>query len=261
MCWRNPQVLSATALGMSFIAMSAQLNFTNQQYLYNLQKADSTYIAATPETQTFYNTANATTNSFRKMYDIDIAIKQGNAALAQTLNNAFVPNSNAESNTKTYNTLAIKLLNGQSLTAADLTSLFSVASACPHIDAMCVYDARTLYNKIMGDAGTAYYAFGDDCNPAGLYKQAPQQPLLSGSFEAIIYPNPTSGSFTIQQLSGSSQQLIIAIRDVVGRIVSLSKAQLVANITTVTTNLPPGSYLVNIANEHNESVVKKLVIQ
>jgi hypothetical protein len=257
----NVHVLNGIALGMSFAAMSAQLNFTNQQYLYNLQKADSTYINATPETQTFYNNANATTSSFRKMYDIDLAIKQGNVALAQSLNNAFVPNSSAESNTKTYNTLAIKLLGGQSLTQAELSSLFSVASACPHTDAMCVYDARTLYNKILAEAGTAYYAFGDDCNPAGLYKQAPKQADHSVSFDAIIYPNPTTGSFVIQQLQGSGAQLKITIRDVIGRLVVSTTAQLVDNITTVPSMLAPGSYIVTIINENNETVVKKLVVQ
>jgi Secretion system C-terminal sorting domain len=246
---------------MSFIAMSAQLNFTNQQYLYNLQKADSTYITATPETQTFYNTANATTNSFRKMYDIDIAIKQGNAALAQTLNNAFVPNINAESNTKTYNSLAIKLLNGLSLSQAELTSLFRVANSCPHTDAICVYDARILYNKINGDAGLAYYAFGDDCNPAGLYKQAQEPTSHKGNFEAIIFPNPTSGAFTVQVVAGSTNLLNIQIIDQLGKLVVSTKATVNTYLTTVQPNLASGIYTVKISNEEQESVYKKLVVE
>jgi Secretion system C-terminal sorting domain len=256
----NIQVLNAVANGLTFEAMSTQLNYIDKYYLYVLQKSNADYISASTDLQTFYNTANASTNNYRKMYDIDEALSQGNPALAQTLNTALIPTNVAEINTKNYNNLAIKVQNGIALTSAEINELAVIANECPHTDGICVYSARDLYNTISMASSADYISFPDNCDPAGLYKAADIKPT-SLTFDAILSPNPTSDGFNINIMNAKIDNMSVQIFDIAGQQVFTEKFSSRNNSIYVNPILPSGSYLVKITNQHNETITKKLIVQ
>jgi hypothetical protein len=135
----------------------------------------------------------------------------------------------------------------------------SIANECPHTDGACVYDARTLYNKIKLVAGDGYFSFTDDCDPSGLYKMAPQQ--LDAKFTAQVYPNPTNAGFYIATNASSDQDLQTAVYDLQGRIVARKDSRTMLNITYIDLTLPKGLYIVHITNANNEVITQKLMVE
>jgi hypothetical protein len=258
----NLQVLNAVATGLTFETMSTELNYMDKYYLYTLQKANADYITSSTELQNFYNTANATTNNYRKMYDIDEAMSQGNIATAQTLNTAFTPTNVAENNTKTYNDIAIKVQNGQTLSSTDNNNLVIIANECPHTDGVCVYNARILYNQLAMNTGGNYVSFPDDCNPSGLYKTTPNQKIIETEiFDFVLFPNPTTEGFNIKITEGVLQNARVIITDLLGKEINSLPVSFSNNQVYVDIKLSPNMYLIKVVNKNNEKIIKKILVQ
>jgi Subtilase family/Secretion system C-terminal sorting domain len=258
----NLYVLNAVANGLSFEAMSTELNYMNKAYLYTMQKANPEYITASPDLQAFYNTADAPSNAYRKLYDIEMAIANADATSAQIANSAFVPNNKAEINTKTYNAIAIKVLQEIALSATDNTDLLRIANECPHTDGACVYAARILYNKLAMASTGDYISFPDDCNPSGLYKTDTKVMLPDSKyFDVQIVPNPNNGNFDIVINQGNANTLDVTLTDMLGKVYKKQLLQIVNNHASIHANVAAGVYFLTCKNSENETVVKKIIIQ
>ena len=74
----------------------------------------------------------------------------------------------------------------------------------------------------------------------------------------IVYPNPSSGSFTVANLPDTFIRL--EITDVRGSVVFRKEAERGQHVTTIDTGLPPGIYLLGIHYE-SQLITKKLIIK
>jgi hypothetical protein len=197
-----------------------------------------------------------------RWWDIDQSISQGNATEAQTLNTAFTATNVAENNTKTYNDIAIKVLNGQALNTSDSANLFNIANECPHTDGICVYQARILYNQIALQNGSDFVSFPDNCNPSGLYKTSPTQHIPETTqFDLLIYPNPTTDGFNVAIIKGVVNNINVVITDMLGKQVFTAKQDVANGSTYIYAKLAAGTYIVKFKNNNNETITKKLLVQ
>jgi hypothetical protein len=75
-----------------------------------------------------------------------------------------------------------------------------------------------------------------------------------------VFPNPSSGTFTLHLQSAANEAITIAISDITGRTVS--------NVTGVTNkdveinlNAPAGMYFVNVATTDGNRITRKIIVQ
>jgi hypothetical protein len=225
--------------------------------IYAAMKADNSWQNASTTIQNFYNASNATTHQFRKMWDMEEALSQGNFTTATSLANSFVPTNAIETNYKNYTLVAASILGSGNLDAANQTSLKNIALACPHTKGNIVYAARTLYNTSFVDD---YSIFVDNCDGAGLYKMAPDG--VAKTFEVNIYPNPADATINIATDFRRSKQLQISLYSMQGALLySGSHANTTGILQVDIANLAAGTYLLKISNEQNEYITKEIIVQ
>jgi len=81
--------------------------------------------------------------------------------------------------------------------------LLSIAYKYPHVGGEAVYRARAILNLDLDDTQISYrYADSKSLNK-----------------ELFIYPNPTSGQFTLDYLVTNDEEAIVYITDAVGKII------------------------------------------
>jgi Secretion system C-terminal sorting domain len=220
---------------------------------------DEQLLNGNPDITTFYNAANASISPYRKMYDISVALGNGEYTTAQALLSAFAPTNIAETNTKNYFNIAMRYNTTGVLNETDKSQLLYIANECPHTDGAWIYNARSLYNQSNMLAGGTYYPFYDDCNISGLYKKPKE--IIVNSFDVLIYPNPSKVGFYLNASSDIDKQLNITIFDVVGKLVLSKDIAMINKIGYVANNLISGIYTVVIENKNHEKVTKKITIQ
>jgi hypothetical protein len=240
----------------------ASPNFaTEQGYVakYNIfaaMKADNSWQNASTTIQNFYNASNATTHQYRKIWDMEEALSQGNYTTATSLANNFVPTNAIETNYKNYTLVAASILGSGNLDAANQTGLKNIALACPHTQGNIIYAARSLYNAtFIAD----YTIFVDNCDGAGLYKMAPD--AVTKTFEVNVYPNPADATINIATDFRRSKQLQISLYTMQGALLYEGSHVNSTGILQVDIeSLPAGTYLLKIRNEQNEYITKQITI-
>jgi hypothetical protein len=119
--------------------------------------------------------------------------------------------------------------------------------------------------------GVSFYIVTDNnsvTNPGSITKilyHGPLEPTLSTDENALtnvslkLYPNPTATSFSLKFPTQNVQNAKVSIVDLMGRIVMQAKT-VQANQPVDVSRLSNGVYLVNITDNNNQSVLKKLVV-
>ena len=101
-------------------------------------------------------------------------------------------------------------------------------------------------------------SWGSDGWPvAGSYKSGTEiMDDANANGSVAVYPNPSNGNFTV---SGLKAESTITVMDIQGREV-FSSLSGQAEVTDITANLKPGSYIVRIENT-NGVTIKKLIVE
>jgi hypothetical protein len=228
-----------------------------QFYYYNLLCDDSSYLASTPYMQTFFDSVQAPSSKLKALQDIKDAIITHDFMNAYSLLANFAPHSAMQINYHNFYALLLKHTEAITpLDSLDLIDLLQLAKKCPHIDGLCVYDARVLYNKIGMQVGNSYTPFTDVCNDVNNYKQTNH--TASNRFDAVLSPNPTNANFYIS--ANAPLKTIKYITDVLGKQQFFKQNVLSETEYYIETSLPSGLYFVTIINANNEKVINKLHI-
>jgi Secretion system C-terminal sorting domain len=252
-------VLNGTAVASTNAAL---YSYVAQKNIYNALKANPSDAAASTDIQTFFNTANATTHPYRKLWDIEQALSAQNWTTAISLNNAFAPANAIETNYKTYFGLHIAIVKDSLYTAANNTALYTLANLCPHNSGNIIFDARSLYNSTFPNN---YTIFQDDCDKTGgLYKKENdvQSSEINNNFTVNLYPNPTDNQVHIQTNLLNDVIINIIVTDIAGN--TIIKQDCNTKFGTCSVSLEgyaKGIYIFKITNSANETIIKKVVLE
>jgi hypothetical protein len=211
----------------------------------------------------YYQSLN--TSNTDKFLDVELKLYQGDVADALSIIDDITIDGTdiLEENCKAYYQLYanyLQLAADSIYTAADSAALYYLANLCPASNGPCVYQARALVNTIY--QVTAIYPDCDEETGArGSASDAKN--FIAGplTIEDMykVYPNPAGNEVKIL-CENPNLELQIEIKDLVGRVVLLTKLKEVGNVVTLNFDLPNGAYFLKISNTHNEQTTKKLLI-
>jgi Secretion system C-terminal sorting domain len=237
---------------------TTELTYVGNKNIYNTLKSEVESVGLSPTIQNFFTASNAPTHPFRKLYDMEEAVSNGNYIVARTLYNAFTATNDIENNYKRYVDINIKYYGNGALSPADKQDLVSLAMSCPHSKGSIVYSARAMFNAIFPENYTMFY---DNCDGAGMYKTKPMAKAAI-PFDVNIYPNPTDNTVYILTNLNQDEQIAIEVIDVTGK--TVIKQNCTTNYNNCFINLLPnvhGLYILKITNSLNETIIKKVVLE
>ncbi len=203
----------------------------------------------------FYNTSS--TSNIGKIQNAAIALSTGQLQNAAALLNSVVPQNAIERNNKNYYSVYLHYVmktNSQS----DSVMLKALAMGCPVRDGLIVWHARMLYSKIYRD----FTNYPNDCidpNNKAKMKQNKKPDIANG---LSLFPNPSSGSFTINITGTITTNVVVEISDITGKLISADKVILNDNTAIIDRGLRNGMYFISVKdlNGNNIGSPKKITI-
>lgn len=222
--------------------------------LYRLLKNDPSYMSTSTDLQNFY--LQSQTMYREDFSSIEENLVTADFSLAQSKVAALAPASTIENNYKDFYNLYIKQQT-DSLINQDSTLLYTIANACPFTDGAIVYQARAMYNAVYD----VNKDFEDHCvnveNRSAIISKETEP-----SFDADLFPNPTTGEVFINPKGLANETMEIRVKDVNGKIVYTQYLQLSNEMSNFKLDICNGVYIVHITNtKTHETIIKKLVIQ
>jgi hypothetical protein len=160
-----------------------------------------------------------------------------------------------DNNFKNYYNYYIKTINNSTLEIEELETLHTITQGCPLTDGDIVYAARDLYNYLQPNNTDDY---SNACISIGLRMANPNKPeIVSTSKANIIYPNPSKGNITIDNLDYGTKN--ISITNIYGK--SVLQQQTKNKALSINLKLNAGIYFVNITNSiTGKTETQKLII-
>jgi hypothetical protein len=211
---------------------------------------------------------------FGPLRDIEIALAAGDLSGANSLIQPYTPETNVQSNYKSYFILYHKYAALDSLSPADSIALWTLAVQCPGIDGPAVHKARALYNLIyksilnLNDDGCEENGYSERIKSSS-YNSAVESSILADHQKReiigkvkntyVIFPNPTGDFFYIRSTK-PNERIEVTITDVNGRILQQEYAPIQNKRGKINVTYPNGMYFVHIKNARAELTIKKLII-
>lgn len=195
-------------------------------------------------------------SSIADFYAIEQLIYEGNITGAANINNDVSPTNTVEENYQEFYRLYIAYTNND-FNADDSTSLYNLAHLCPGTNGACIYKARALYGLIY--LSLEDYSQACEWTESKLANFNQMSETRDREFDIIIFPNPSTGFFTVR-VKNKSEPLTITIRDVLGRTIYNRNLIIKDSVGDLDLNLINGMYFVTIANNLNETFTRKVVI-
>ncbi len=195
----------------------------------------------------FYN--SATSSNIGKLANVTGAMSGGQASNAIAYLNSIMPQNAIEANYKNYYSVYLHYKMGR-LSIADSIMLKTLVKGCPVRDGLIVYQARILNSTIYKD----FNNYKNDCDDeAGIVKmKKTQNPnVLTG---LNLYPNPTTGSFSITVKGVTSTSVELYINDISGKLISADKVILNGNSAIVDKGLNNGVYFISAKDANGNSI-------
>lgn len=81
-----------------------------------------------------------------------------------------------------------------------------------------------------------------------------------GEADPVVYPNPSSGSFTISGLSSSDNQVTIHCYSIFGSLIAVNQYAIKGSKVTVDLQVPPGVYFLKITTS-NKQYRQRIMLQ
>jgi len=225
-----------------------------QQKLFNDIQCNFNAMDASTTLQDFAK-ENAT-GSFGYIWLIQNALGKDDITRAKELLEKWQTTNAIDNNFKNYYQYYIKTINNITLEQNEMKILHTIAQGCPLTDGEIVYAARDLYNYL-DPSNIDNYA--NACSSMGLRTANANSIETINKYKAnVIYPNPSKGNITIDNLDYGTKT--ITITNIYGKCV----IQQQTNSKTLNLNLKQntGVYFVNIANNKTgKKETQKLIIQ
>jgi hypothetical protein len=227
--------------------------YVMQQKLFNDLQSDRDAIDASSTLKEFVS-ENAT-SSFGYIWLVQNALGKDDIANAEQLIDKWQTTNTIDQNFKNYYQFYIKVVNNKSLSESENEILHVIAQGCPLVDGEIVYAARDLYSYLNPDDLDNYV---NSCSSIGL--KASHQDITNEAIiknTNIIYPNPTKGNITIDNLDYGAKNIVIT--DIYGKVILLKTTT--SQLLNLQLNTKGGVYFITISNNRTgKSETQKLII-
>ncbi len=235
-----------------------QKHFENKSIAYevldmnNGNSGDTTGIL-----QNFYDSTKVA--SLGKLKDVTKAIIGGDLGLAAYLNSSVYCNNIMESNLKTINYYYLLKTNDSTYeySSEDSVAIYTIASQCVWEGGAGVWQARAMYNTLVGNV----MEYDDDC--VDLSKKTtiikPNHRITNTRFN--LFPNPNDGNMTLEYHLDSKETASVSICDVAGKRVLESTLNPLNSILEINeSKLDAGVYFYKVIVNNQQLENKKIVI-
>jgi Secretion system C-terminal sorting domain len=241
-----------------------------QTQLYFMVQTNSNLLPSTVQAS-FINQCSANIGS---LFEIWMALANGNNTTAAMLLSSFVPANAIDSNYKNYYGWVLKTVNNETITTTEEDALNNLAIQCPLTAGMVVFDAQDISNCLTEEI----LLFGNVCPnsvnttsrnqnkfsnaPAIVAPKAIARNKKAANSLVSIYPNPTKGAIKILIPSAEKGIWNIAIMDAVGKTLlqkttSSNTQSIVMEVSKYT-----GIYFVVLTNTTtNKKIVEKVIVE
>lgn len=174
-----------------------------------------------------------TTNSnIATLANTENAMASGLSGNALSLNAGITPQNTIEENYKNFYTLYINYRQGN-FSTSDSLMLLNLVNGCVPRDGIIVQRARGFYSMIYNDFKVRF----DGC-PVGISSKGSThtENISKNADERYfnLYPNPNTGSMTLEYMLEKDESGIMIINDIAGR--SVSEYTLNANNNSIVIN-------------------------
>lgn len=235
---------------IQYPSYQSENSFINRLSVYQMLKRDNSLLSNST-LSTFY-TSNAST-SLGKFTQIEDSLYTGNLSYANMLLSSVVPATSVESSYIRFYQLYIASMTGQ-LSPSDSSDLYSLASSCPMLNGVIVFQARALRNSLI----QGFENYEDNC-PQGSNVQKFIGRGNSGQ-SLLVYPNPTTGELKLINLNCADKMVLIEITDVAGKIVATKQVQCNNGVGHFNLDLNNGVYFIKaIGADHVERSGKMII--
>lgn len=237
-----------------FIANADENRMNNRKYLYNALKNDPSLMTlGAPDDIDYQNFfASVSIENEGKIEDVNILIADTNYLAAANINASIQANIVAEDNQKVLNEIYLSTwAQGLEIDSTQFYILEAIACQSPLEGGSAVYGARTMI-------GLDYEcANGENRTMTIVDESLFEEEILD---EFSIYPNPTSGRFTINNNSSELVNGKVQILDITGKIVAEYKLNNTNETQINITDLSDGIYHYLIYSNGTSVYANKLVI-
>lgn len=197
---------------ITYNSYPSETRVANQRRLYNELNGDPALMLGDTILQNFY--ASNTPANLGFINSAEDEVEQGNSSSATAYNSNITALTNSEWNQQVFNTIFLAtLMQGiDTLTSQQTIDLTAIAEQCPNQGGDAVWQARALIDWMTHSAND----FVDSCSGETtrlIGHETTAQPQTS------VYPNPNSGSVTVQYRVPEFSQVAFEVLDLTGRVI------------------------------------------
>lgn len=240
---------------IAYPAYYAQNSFINKYNVYKLLKFEQRLLDSSDILATFYNSNS--NSSWALFCAAEDSLLKGNYGYVKGLAAGFTPANDIEQNYKRFYEICSHT-GLHTATAADSTDLAALASSCPMLNGMVVFEARAFRNAWLD----IFENYEDNC-PTEAQRQSENglaKANIKGNRTLLVYPNPTNGKIYISGFAVSDRMNSIIVTDITGKIVAKQMSASVNGVIELSLNLNNGVYFIRVSSETGVEKIEKIII-
>ncbi|HKC69270.1 MAG TPA: T9SS type A sorting domain-containing protein [Bacteroidia bacterium] len=193
------------------------------------------------------------------------ALNGGDFSTALSLTNSFAPNDTLETNWQSVTNIMIKLQSdtanvNDTISAADINTLQSVAAQCPHAGGLIVWNARS----ILTNHFNAPQVYPNDCPTLGDGERVQNTTnitkVIGNNNQLSLYPNPSTGKLYISNFDANQKTASIEITDITGKLIAKQQSNISNSLVELNLDVNNGVYFVKVVADSGKQQVQKLII-
>ncbi len=241
---------------LHYLGDSAQNSSINKTIVYRNLKQDTTQLSGSPILQNFYAASQSTC---RQLFcTIEDSLFQCGYTYASGLVNGFTPSSTIDQNYKRFYQMYINGMQN-TFTSLDSTDLETLASSCPLLNGLVVFQARAFHNSFYND----FKNYEDNCPQANKTNDRIAKTAQSGINKAssiMVYPNPNNGRVYVTGFTADEKTTLIEITDVTGKLVYKQQNNIGNGVIELNLPFVSGVYFVHVVSSSGATQIQKIVI-
>lgn len=261
-CGINSYTFENSALPNSTLIPNTELLYIGNTFAFRFLDTNDSLTSSSADLQDYYSFYNTTT--IGQFNQIEKAINSGDFSTATSILTLLDQSlfNQVETNYYTFFSIYKKYMIGDDpLSEDDINNLISLSGLCPGTNGEPTYQAKALYQLTTGKVYNGSNTCADYGAKHGAVSEIQEKQIekLSKIWDVDLFPNPNNGNFIVLSKT-EKENLEITVNDLSGK--KLFKKQIQTNkfICILEINLLNGLYFVNIKNENNETVTKKMGI-
>lgn len=240
---------------MHYVSYPVENSIINKIMAYKNLARDSAALNGSTVLQNFY--AGCDSGNIGLLTKIEDALYSRNYTLAGGLINGLIPTNSIEQNYRSFYRIYLQAQQGL-LTEGDSSDLEALASSCPMINGMVVFQARTFHNSYYNE----FKHYNDNCSGGdGDNREVISAQTGDGTSFINLYPNPTTGMVYVSGNDSENHYYKAEVFDMGGRLVLSQDLILEKGIGKFKLDAETGAYFLYLTgNENKGKGVYKIMI-